>query len=337
MLLLLIAPTTGVTQVLQDLFERVNPSVVTIQVTQREITGIPGDRTTVAATSVGSGVLISKDGKIVTASHVVHTADRVLVEFLNGEIIKADVIVSDPDADLALIKLKYMPKEFFVSTLANSNETKTGASVFVVGAPYGIQHTITSGIISARHKASAFDKNIPDGELFQTDTAINMGNSGSPVFDMNGKVIGIISHILSKSGGFEGIAFAATSNMVKQVLLSGDGLWTGIRTFPLDEILAKVFNLPQPGGVLVEKVASGSISDKLGLQAGAITATIDGKKMIVGGDIILSVLDVPLYGEGYQEKVKNRLSLLIADDKIYVKVLRSGKVIWLSAEFKKSK
>jgi S1-C subfamily serine protease len=162
-----------------------------------------------------------------------------------------------------------------------------------------------------------------------------MGNSGSPVFNMDGQVIGIISHILSKSGGFEGIAFAATSNMVKQVLFSGIGFWTGIETFPLDPILAKVFNLPQPGGVLVEKVAKGSISDDLGLQAGAITANIDGKKMIVGGDIILSVMDVKLYDEGYQEKVKQRLSLLISGDKIYVKILRSGEVMWLSAAFKK--
>ncbi len=326
----------SVSAALQDLFERVNPSVVAIKAMQRELTGIPGDRRAVATTLVGSGVLISEDGKIITASHVVHTADNVMVEFLNGESIKAEVVATEPQADLALIKLKYMPKDYALAELADSDRTKTGSEVFVVGAPYGIQHTVTSGIISARHRARDINSRIPMGEFFQTDAAINMGHSGSPAFNMEGEVIGIISHILSQSGGFEGIGFAVTSNTVKELLLSGHGLWTGLQGLPLDATLATVFNLPQAGGMLVEKVARGSLSDRLGLQAGAVSASIEGKSVILGGDVILAVMDVALVGNDYQEKLRQRMNQLIAGDRIYVKVLRGGKVMWLSTEFKGS-
>ncbi|HEY9051893.1 MAG TPA: trypsin-like peptidase domain-containing protein [Gammaproteobacteria bacterium] len=322
-------------ELLQSLFEQVNPSVVLIKTQQREISGIPGDRRAVPAMMQGSGVVISKDGKIITASHVVHTADRVDVVFLNGETIQADILSTEPQADLALLKLVRLPENLVVATIGNSDITKIGAEVFIIGAPYGIQHSVTAGIISARHKANNINQRIPLGEIFQTDTAINAGNSGGPVFDMNGEVIGVVSHILSQSGGFEGLGFAITSNTVKELIVSGHGMWTGLQGYPLDKTLANIFNLPQPGGLLVEKVAKNSISSRLGLRAGAVSANIEGKTMILGGDIILSVMDVPLHGDDFESKLRERMNLLIKGDKIYVKILRAGEVIWLSTDVKK--
>ena len=319
---------------LQKVFKRVNPSVVLIRTEQREISGIPGDRVAVRTMNTGSGVLISDDGKIITASHVVHTADKVIVEFVGGEKIKAKILITEPEADLALLQLTGMPENPVVASLADSDEVDVGEDIFLIGAPYGIKHSVSSGIVSARHKASDINNRIPLGEFFQTDTAINVGNSGGPLFNMRGKIIGIVSHILSRSGGFEGIGFAVTSNTVKDLLLSGHGIWTGIQTYPLDKTLASVFNLPQPGGLLVEKVARGSLAHRLGLRAGAVTARIEGKDMILGGDIILDVMDVPLYGDEYREKLRARIKTLIKDDKLFVKILRDGKITWLSADIR---
>ncbi|MFW2373811.1 MAG: S1C family serine protease [Gammaproteobacteria bacterium] len=318
---------------LQRLFKQVNPSVVLVTAEQRDISGIPGDRRPVLTQQVGTGVLISKQGLVVTASHVVHTADRVIVQFLDGKKIRARIIRTEPEADLALLKLKLVPKQATVASLANSDSTKTGEQVFVIGAPYGVGHSITSGIISARHNAGEINNRIPLGELFQTDTAINVGHSGGPLFNMNGEVIGIISHILSMSGGYDGIGFAVTSNTVKELLMSSNSIWTGLQGYPLDETLASIFNLPQAGGLLVEKVAKGSISHRLGLKAGAVNAKIEGKSMIVGGDIVLGIMDIPLHGENYQAKVRERMGQLIKGDKIYVQVLRKGEVIWLSTDY----
>ena len=318
---------------LQRLFKQVNPSVVLVTTEQREISGIPGDRRPVLMQQVGTGVLISKDGLVVTASHVVHTADKVMIQFLDGEKIRARIIRTEPEADLALLKLKRVPKKVKPASLANSDNTKTGEEAFVIGAPYGVGHSITSGIISARHKAGDINSRIPLGELLQTDTAINMGHSGGPLFNMDGEVIGIISYILSSSGGFDGIGFAVTSNTVKELLISSNSIWTGLQGYPLDQALASIFNLPQAGGLLVEKVAKGSISHRLGLKAGAVTAKIEGKSMIVGGDIILDIMDIPLHGENYQAKVRERMKLLIKGDKIYVKILRNGEVLWLSTDY----
>ncbi|MCW9014072.1 MAG: trypsin-like peptidase domain-containing protein [Gammaproteobacteria bacterium] len=315
---------------LQTLFKQVDSSVVLIRAEQREISGIPGDRHAVATQSTGSGVLISDDGKVVTAAHVVHTADRVIVEFVSGEKIKARVLVSEPAADLALLELSAMPAEPVIAELADSDDTETGEDIFLVGAPYGIRHSVTAGIISARHAAVDINNQIPLGDLFQTDAAINMGNSGGPVFNMKGQVVGIVSQILSHSGGFEGIGFAVTSNTVKELVLSGHGIWTGFQVYHLDQALAAVFNLPQPGGLLVEKVAKNSVAHRLGLRAGAVSGKIEGRDMILGGDVILEILDVPLHGD-YRNKLRERFNLLVKHDKLYVKILREGKLIWLSA------
>src|SRR4029434_6346110 len=151
-------------------------------------------------------------GKVMTASHVVHTMDEITVQFLGGETVKARVVSSEPAADLSLIRLKRRPSGPRVARLASSNTVRVGDQVIVIGAPYGLSHALSVGWISARWPPNTVYKAIPLAEFFQTDATINTGNSGGPMFNMAGEVIGIVSHNISKSGGSEGLGFVATVN-----------------------------------------------------------------------------------------------------------------------------
>lgn len=131
--------------------------------------------------------------------------------------------------------------------------------MFVIGAPYGISRSLTAGHISARHVAKGSGGIEWPLELFQTDASINSGNSGGPMFNMSGEVVGIVSYILTKSGGFGGLGFAATSNVVRRLLLAEKSPWTGVEAYLLSDNLARFFNVPQPYGVPVQRVADGPL------------------------------------------------------------------------------
>ena len=156
------------------------------------------------ASGIGSGVLISPDGKVLTAAHVVQTADRVAVEFANGMSVPARVIASEVRADVALLQLQRVPPGAVAARLADSDSVQVGDDVFIIGAPYGLGHSLSVGHVSGRHDMRRIVRGVPV-EVLQTDAAVNMGNSGGPMFNTNGGVVGIVSQILSQSGGFEGI------------------------------------------------------------------------------------------------------------------------------------
>jgi S1-C subfamily serine protease len=145
-----------------------------------------------------------------------------------------------------------------------------GEQVFVVGAPLGITHTLTVGHLSARHKPNATFSGMLTAEFFQTDAAINRGNSGGPMFDLKGEVIGIVSSILSQSGGSDGLGFAATSNIARRLLLDEPSVWSGLDGYLLIGEAARAFNLPVgfEAGLLVQRVALGSPADQLGVRGG---------------------------------------------------------------------
>ena len=205
-----LAGTTGMTQAesVGDLFERVNSSVVEIATQEREIAPQGGNQF-ISVAGLGSGVLISEDGLILTAAHVIQAADTIKVRFLNGEIVEADVLASEPSADVALVQVKKVPEDLHVAELADSDEVEVGDKVFVIGAPLGVSHTLTVGHLSARRAPNSLAGSMLSTELLQTDAAINPGNSGGPMFNMEGQVIGIVSHIISLSGGAEGLGFGA--------------------------------------------------------------------------------------------------------------------------------
>ncbi len=328
--LLLAGRAEAATQTLSEAFKLVNPSVVVIHTKETDVPPVPlGQPVSVAG--LGSGVLISADGKVLTAAHVVQTADAIAVEFLTGETLKARVVSSEPAADVALLQLEHAPRAPFVAKLGDSDAVQVGDQVFVVGAPLGISHSLTVGYIGARRRPNATISGMARAEYFQTDAAINQGNSGGPMFSMQGEVIGIVSYILSHSGGSEGLGFALTSNVARQLMLEEKSFWSGLNGYMLSGDLAQVFNVPSPGvGLLVQRIASGSPAERLGLRAGTIRATIGDDELIVGGDIVLAVQGISLAGPNSFLLVRQKVTELREGDLVSVTVLRAGKRIELT-------
>ncbi|HEV7395312.1 MAG TPA: trypsin-like peptidase domain-containing protein [Pyrinomonadaceae bacterium] len=323
--------SVGRGQQLRDAFHKVKQAVVIIKTQQKELAPSP-DGGMVSANGLGSGVLISSDGKILTAAHLVEAADATLVEFADGELIPARVLGAVHNADVALLQLEHTPASMIaVAPLGDSDKVEVGDEVFVVGAPYGLSFTLTAGHISARHSVDNRINDTPLKEFLQTDAAINQGNSGGPMFNMNGEVIGIVTNILSKSGGSEGLGFAATSKMARQLLLDQKPFWSGIEGFLLKGDLAKALNVPQPAGLLVERVADGSPASRAGILGGSMRVSIASEDLLLGGDIILEVNGLR-YEDGNENysRLYARLTKLKAGDIIVIKVLRQGQVVTLS-------
>ena len=315
-------------QTVGQVFQRVNPSVVVIRTKERAVTA---QGQAASETGVGSGVLISADGKVITAAHVVQTADEITVEFLGGETIRARVVASEPEADVSLLQLERPPARPVVAQMGDSERVDVGDPVFIVGAPYGIGHTLTVGHISGRHKPHTVYGAMSRAEFLQTDAAINQGNSGGPMFSMKGEVIGVVSHIISRSGGFEGLGFVVTSNMARRLLLEQRSFWTGLSGYVLAGGLARVFNVPQPVGLLIQRVAKNSPAEHAGLRASTIPATIDGKTLMVGGDIILKVAGIQIEDQSSYDKIQAKISRGRSGDVVMVTVLRDGRQVELIA------
>jgi len=312
---------------LVDVFKRVNPAVVEIHTLE---TYLVSKGTPVRVTGLGSGVLISRDGRVLTAAHVVQTADAIEVEFLTGEKVPARVVSSEPEVDLAYLQLETMPRMAYVASLADSDRVEVGASVFVIGAPLGVSHTLTVGHISGHHNLDAVG-GIAGGDLFQTDTAINEGNSGGPMFNMEGEVIGIVSRILTLSGGSDGLGFVITSNVARR-FLEEKSFWSGLGSQVLSGDLARVFNVPPPGiGLLVQKVASGSPAELAGLKAGTIQARVGDDELIVGGDIVLSIMGIPVDRPDYMAAIREKAAAALPGQKVEVVVLRGGRILTLTS------
>src|SRR5881409_3104026 len=313
-------------QTLGEVFRKVTPSVVVIRATGREVSA--GGQKQFAET--GSGVLISTDGKVMTAAHVVHTMDEITVEFLGGETVKAHVVASEPAADLSLLQLARVPAGAKASPLANSDPIQVGDPVIIVGAPYGLSHSLSAGLISARWKPNTVYKTMPLAEFFQTTATINTGNSGGPMFDMKGEVVGIVSHNISKSGGSEGLGFVVTINTAKKLLLERKSFWSGLEGQVLSDAEADLLNLP-PGatGYIVKTVAKDSPAEQMGLRGATMVVNLGRGEVPLGGDIILTVEGVKAEAANLA-KIRDALSAKSAGSPFKVTVLRAGKVVELT-------
>lgn len=316
-------------QDLSKLYDKVIPAVVTITVEEKEIVT---DRTTMSKAVVtneglGSGVVISDKGEIMTAAHVVEAAENVTVTFANGEKVPAKVVTLNNDADVALVKLVWVPQNLKVVPIGNSDNVKIGNQIFVIGNPLGLPHSLSVGHISGRMADDEISDKFSRTEFFQTDAAINHGNSGGPMFNMKGEVIGIVSFILSQSGGFEGIGFAATSNVAKHELLGEQPFWFGLTHQPLFGPAAEIFNLPQAMGLMVQKVATNSPADLAGVRPGVFNVNIEGNEFLAGGDIVLKVGDFVIEPEINIVAFRQAMASKKSGDSIPLKVLRAGQVI----------
>ncbi len=196
----------------------------------------------------------------------------------------------------------------------------------MIGAPKGLEYSLSRGIISARIADGTQFFGSEDAEFLQVDAAINPGNSGGPVFNMNGEVIGIASFILTESGGFEGIGFAATSNMASKVL-STHRIWSGIEGVTLDSSLAAALNVPQPGGYLIVNVASRGLAAQIGLKGGTIPAVIEDRELLLGGDIVLTLGGNKLDNPASSARIRNEMAALPQGSEVEITFLRSGEVL----------
>lgn len=318
-------------QDLSKIYAKVNPAVVTITVEEKEIITdqMTMSKAVVTNEGLGSGVVISAAGEIMTAAHVVEAAENVTVSFINGDKVPAKVVTMNSDADVALVKLVWIPDELKVATIADSDNVKIGNQVFVIGAPLGLEHSLSVGHISGRMSQDEISDKFSKPEFFQTDASINHGNSGGPMFNMKGEVIGIVSFILSQSGGFEGIGFAATSNVAKHELLGEQPFWFGLTHQPLGGVAAHIFNLPQDMGLMVQKVATNSPADIAGVRPGVFKVKIEGEEILAGGDIILKVDTFDISAELDIVAFRHAMANKNPGDQIPLKVLRGGKIIEL--------
>ena len=216
--------------------------------------------------------------------------------------------------------------------MGDSDKVKTGDQVLVIGAPFGIEHSLSVGHISGKQNRGMILSG-QELEFLQTDAAINTGNSGGPMFNTDGQVIGIVSSILTKAGGFDGIGFAASINPTKDILFEGSSFWTGFEGVFMNETLAKIFNVPAAGGVLVQRVVSNSAADKAGLKGGFLKAKLLGGEIWVGGDIILSIEHESCTTMHNFDTIKAKLSQMATDETINMTVLRGGEKIELAINF----
>lgn len=322
-------------QNLADLFEANKHSVVTIYVAESVSTGEGDPRTFTANMGMGSGVLV-RDDVVLTASHVVGNAEEIMVQFYNGETLAAKTFRRANEADVALIRLERPVPNAKVAIIGNSDETRIGDDIFVIGAPLGLPYSLSRGVISGRHSE---DNVYNDGKLleyFQTDASINTGNSGGPMYNYKGEVIGIVSSILTRSGGFEGIGFAATSNVAKSILAERSSRFFGIEATLLSYELARILNVPQESGWMVQHVVQDSPAGQVGVKGGFLNVTIGEEEVLLGGDIILQVDDIRITGEESLFKLMAYLNNVNSTVTHVIKVLRAGEIVelrWISKDF----
>lgn len=230
------------------------------------------------AVSLGSGFIISRDGYVVTNHHVVADADEILVRLSDKRELPAEVIGSDKYSDVALLKLK--AGNLPVVQIGDAGSIKVGAWVLAIGSPFGFDHSVTAGIVSAKGRSLPNANYVP---FIQTDVAINPGNSGGPLFDLNGKVIGINSQIYSRTGGFMGLSFAipidVAMDVVQQLKDKGEVSrgWLGVQIQAVTLDLAESFGLKKPVGALVAQVIDDTPAEKAGIRAGDVIVQFNGE------------------------------------------------------------
>ena len=279
-------------------------------------------------TATGSGFLIDTEGHIVTNNHVVEGADRVEVKLGSSDTTyRAEVVGTDPATDVALLKVDAPADQLHPLSLGDSSQVEVGEQVIAIGNPFGLDRTVTAGIVSALQRQIQAPNGFSISHVIQTDAAINPGNSGGPLIDGAGNVIGINSQIQTggSGNGNVGIGFAVpidtAREVVRQIEAHGEvkHAFLGINGGSITPDLARALKLPVTEGVLVDEVVKGGPADQAGLQGGDTSATIEGASFELGGDIITEVDGKKISG---MEEVINAVNAASPGDTLELKVLR---------------
>lgn len=238
------------------------------------------------AQSLGSGFIISADGYVLTNNHVIADADEIIVRLPDRSELVAELVGADPRTDVALLKIP--GKNLPTVRLGKSSDLKVGEWVLAIGSPFGFDHSVTAGIVSAKGRNLPNDNYVP---FIQTDVAINPGNSGGPLFNLQGEVIGINSQIFTRSGGFMGLSFAIPMEVAldvsEQLKANGkvDRGWLGVVIQEVNKDLAESFGLDKPAGALVAQVLENGPADKGGLKLGDVILSMNGQPVVMSADL----------------------------------------------------
>ena len=266
------------------------------------------------AQSLGSGFIISADGYVLTNNHVVADADEIIVRLADRSELEAKLIGADPRTDVALLKVE--GKNLPTLKLGKSDDLKVGEWVLAIGSPYGFDSTVTAGVVSAKGRSLPDDSNVP---FIQTDVAVNPGNSGGPLFNTRGEVVGINSQIYSQTGGFQGLSFAIPIDLAgrikDQIVATGKASHAklGVTVQEVNQGFADSFKLATPEGALVANVERGSPADKAGLKSGDVVRKVNGQRIVASADLPALV------------------GTSLPGDKISLDVWRDGKIVSLTA------
>jgi serine protease Do len=238
---------------------------------------------------MGSGFIISTDGYVLTNNHVVEGADSVLVRMNDRREFEAEVIGRDPRSDIALLRID--ASDLPTLELAEDGDLEVGEWVLAIGSPFGLDYSVSAGIVSAKGRSLPTEDNENYVPFIQTDVAINPGNSGGPLFNLEGEVVGVNSQIFTRSGGSIGLSFAIPTSVVRHVVeqLKTHGQvtrgWLGVTIQDVDKNLAESFGLKRPRGALVAQVSENSPAAAAGLQSGDVIVTFDGKDIPASADL----------------------------------------------------
>ncbi|MGQ9627612.1 MAG: S1C family serine protease [Anaerolineae bacterium] len=314
-------------QLIINIYARVSPSVVYIQVAEQGGFFEEG---------AGSGFVYDKEGHIVTNHHLVENGGEILVTLADETTVPAQVVGTDPGSDLAVLKIEVPPELLYPVELGDMQGLRVGQRAIVIGNPFGLERTITTGVISSLSRTlSRSDSEFRIAGLIQTDAAINPGNSGGPVLDSRGRVIGVSTAIFTRTGISSGIGLAVPVDMVKKVVpaLIATGHyahpWLGISGQTITPAIHEKLGLPVDKGILVYSVERDGPAEKAGLRGGGFEVDVSGQLVRGGGDVILAINGEPL--KKFDDLINFLESETSVGDMVELTILREGQELKLQA------